>query len=169
MVNVHIDPTFDDEERRRRIYAGDVVTYSAVPEIAAVHPRSGDLRSGSARAQGSAHPAKSRGAGRPAHQVQARVHPPPGVHRARTADHDCARRGGGAHLWRCAEAAHGLPSWRFEYRYRLRVPGASGHLVWSPATFKDLSGARTPESIPRPSPRWMGRNRGFAWSRRSAA
>jgi len=34
MVNVHIDPTFGDEERRQRIYAGDVVTYSAVPEIA---------------------------------------------------------------------------------------------------------------------------------------
>jgi hypothetical protein len=35
MVNVHIDPAFDDAERRRRIYAGDVIVYSSVPEVAA--------------------------------------------------------------------------------------------------------------------------------------
>lgn len=33
MVNVHIDPPFDDEERRARIFAGDVVAYTNVPEI----------------------------------------------------------------------------------------------------------------------------------------
>src|SRR5690348_4045442 len=35
MVNVHIDPAFDDAERRLRIYAGDVIVYSSVPEVAA--------------------------------------------------------------------------------------------------------------------------------------
>ncbi|MGH3876916.1 MAG: hypothetical protein ACRDSK_07740 [Actinophytocola sp.] len=35
MVNVHIDPSFDDEERRRRLFAGDVIVYTHVPEIAA--------------------------------------------------------------------------------------------------------------------------------------
>jgi hypothetical protein len=35
MVNVHIDPSFDDGGRRRRIYAGDVIVYTSVPEIAA--------------------------------------------------------------------------------------------------------------------------------------
>ncbi|NMH98512.1 hypothetical protein [Pseudonocardia acidicola] len=34
MVNVHIDPSFDDAERRRRVYAGDIVVYSNVPEVA---------------------------------------------------------------------------------------------------------------------------------------
>ncbi len=32
MVNVHIDPTFDDDERRCRIFAGDVIVYTNVPE-----------------------------------------------------------------------------------------------------------------------------------------
>ena len=35
MVNVHIDPAFDDAERRRRLYGGDVLVYTHVPEIAA--------------------------------------------------------------------------------------------------------------------------------------
>ncbi len=35
MVNVHIDPSFDDEERRRRLFGGDVIVYTHVPEIAA--------------------------------------------------------------------------------------------------------------------------------------
>jgi hypothetical protein len=35
MVNVHIDPVFDDAERRRRLYGGDVLVYSQVPEVAA--------------------------------------------------------------------------------------------------------------------------------------
>lgn len=35
MANVHIDPAFDDEERRRRLFAGDVIVYTNVPEIAA--------------------------------------------------------------------------------------------------------------------------------------
>lgn len=35
MVNVHVDPAFDDAERRRRIYAGDILVYSRVPEVAA--------------------------------------------------------------------------------------------------------------------------------------
>ncbi len=34
MVNVHIDPSFDDEERRRRLFDGDVVIYTHVPEVA---------------------------------------------------------------------------------------------------------------------------------------
>lgn len=34
MVNVHIDPSFDDEERRRHIFAGDVIVYTNVPAIA---------------------------------------------------------------------------------------------------------------------------------------
>ncbi len=34
MVNVHIDPSFDDEERRRLIFAGDVVIYTNAPEVA---------------------------------------------------------------------------------------------------------------------------------------
>jgi hypothetical protein len=34
MVNVHIDPAFDDAERRRRIFAGDVIVYTHVPEVA---------------------------------------------------------------------------------------------------------------------------------------
>jgi hypothetical protein len=33
MVNVHIDPTFTDDERRRRIYLGDIIVYTKVPEI----------------------------------------------------------------------------------------------------------------------------------------
>ena len=35
MVNVHIDPAFDDAERRRRLYGGDVLVYTQVPEVAA--------------------------------------------------------------------------------------------------------------------------------------
>ena len=35
MVNVHIDPAFDDGERRRRLYGGDVLVYTHVPEVAA--------------------------------------------------------------------------------------------------------------------------------------
>lgn len=35
MVNIHIDPVFDDAERRRRLYSGDVIVYSQVPEVAA--------------------------------------------------------------------------------------------------------------------------------------
>jgi len=36
MVNVHIDPAFDDDdERRRRLFGGDVLVYTHVPEIAA--------------------------------------------------------------------------------------------------------------------------------------
>lgn len=34
MVNVHIDPEFDDDERRRRIFAGDIVVYTHVPAVA---------------------------------------------------------------------------------------------------------------------------------------
>lgn len=34
MVNVHIDPAFDDEQRRQRIFAGDVIVYTNVPEVA---------------------------------------------------------------------------------------------------------------------------------------
>jgi hypothetical protein len=34
MVNVHIDPEFDDDERRRRLFAGDIVVYTHVPEVA---------------------------------------------------------------------------------------------------------------------------------------
>lgn len=34
MANVHIDPSFDDEERRERIFAGDVIVYPYVPEVA---------------------------------------------------------------------------------------------------------------------------------------
>ncbi len=34
MVNVYVDPTFDDDERRRRIYAGDVMVYTHVPAVA---------------------------------------------------------------------------------------------------------------------------------------
>lgn len=33
MTNVHIDPSFDDEERRRRLMAGDVIIYSQIPEV----------------------------------------------------------------------------------------------------------------------------------------
>ncbi|MGQ0576444.1 MAG: hypothetical protein ACT4RN_19890 [Pseudonocardia sp.] len=32
---MHIDPAFDDAERRRRLFAGDVVVYTGVPEVAA--------------------------------------------------------------------------------------------------------------------------------------
>jgi hypothetical protein len=35
MVNVHIDPAFDDDERRKRLFGGDVLVYTHVPEIAA--------------------------------------------------------------------------------------------------------------------------------------
>jgi hypothetical protein len=34
MVRVHIDPSFDDDERRRRLFAGDVVIYTKVAEVA---------------------------------------------------------------------------------------------------------------------------------------
>ncbi|MEN3303695.1 hypothetical protein [Pseudonocardia sp.] len=34
MANVHIDPDYTDEERRRRLFAGDVVVYTHVPAIA---------------------------------------------------------------------------------------------------------------------------------------
>jgi len=35
MATVHIDPTFDDAERRERIFKGDVIIYTRVPEIEA--------------------------------------------------------------------------------------------------------------------------------------
>jgi hypothetical protein len=35
VANVHIDPSFDDDERRRRIFAGDVIVYTHVDEVAA--------------------------------------------------------------------------------------------------------------------------------------
>jgi len=31
MVNVHIDPSFDDEARREHLYRGDVMVYGAGP------------------------------------------------------------------------------------------------------------------------------------------
>lgn len=34
MVNIHVDPSFDDEERRRRLFVGDVIVYTGVPEAA---------------------------------------------------------------------------------------------------------------------------------------
>jgi hypothetical protein len=34
MVNVHVDPSFDEAERRHKIYSGDVVVYTQVPEVA---------------------------------------------------------------------------------------------------------------------------------------
>ena len=33
MATVHIDPTFDDAARRERIFKGDVIIYTRVPEI----------------------------------------------------------------------------------------------------------------------------------------
>ena len=35
MATVHIDPSFDDEERRRRLFAGELIVYTSVPEVAA--------------------------------------------------------------------------------------------------------------------------------------
>jgi hypothetical protein len=35
MVNVHIDPDFTDDERRARLFAGDVMVYSRLPEVQA--------------------------------------------------------------------------------------------------------------------------------------
>jgi len=35
MSTVHIDPTFDDATRRQRIFQGDVIIYTRVPEIEA--------------------------------------------------------------------------------------------------------------------------------------
>ena len=35
MATVHIDPTFDDAARRERIFKGDVIIYTRVPEIEA--------------------------------------------------------------------------------------------------------------------------------------
>src|SRR6478735_7182436 len=35
MSTVHIDPTFDDETRRQRLFQGDVIIYTRVPEILA--------------------------------------------------------------------------------------------------------------------------------------
>jgi hypothetical protein len=43
MTNVHIDPTFDDEERRRRLFAGELIVYTSVPEIAAFASFARDL------------------------------------------------------------------------------------------------------------------------------
>lgn len=34
MVNVHIDPSFGDEERRQRLFDGDVIVYTNIQEIA---------------------------------------------------------------------------------------------------------------------------------------
>lgn len=34
MVNVHIEPTVDDDERRQRLFAGDVIVYTNTPEVA---------------------------------------------------------------------------------------------------------------------------------------
>ena len=35
MANVHIDPLFDEDERRARLFAGDVIVYTQVPEVTA--------------------------------------------------------------------------------------------------------------------------------------
>ena len=35
MANVHIDPVFDDATRRQRLFQGDVIIYTRVPEILA--------------------------------------------------------------------------------------------------------------------------------------
>jgi hypothetical protein len=35
MANVHVDPVFDDAERRRRLFDGDVLVHTHVPEVAA--------------------------------------------------------------------------------------------------------------------------------------
>jgi hypothetical protein len=43
MVTVHVDPTFDDDERRRRLFAGDVVLYTNVAEVAAFAAFTRDL------------------------------------------------------------------------------------------------------------------------------
>jgi hypothetical protein len=34
VTNVHVDPSFDDDERRTRLYAGELIVYSRVPEVA---------------------------------------------------------------------------------------------------------------------------------------
>lgn len=46
MANVHIDPAFDDAERRARVYSGDVIVYSRVPEVAAFAAFARDLLTG---------------------------------------------------------------------------------------------------------------------------
>jgi hypothetical protein len=43
MTCIHIDPTFDDDERRRRIFAGDVIVYTHVAEVAAFAEFTRDL------------------------------------------------------------------------------------------------------------------------------
>jgi len=43
MANVHIDPSFDDEERRRRLFAGDVIVYTQIPEVQAFAAFTRDL------------------------------------------------------------------------------------------------------------------------------
>lgn len=43
MVNIHVDPSFDDEERRWRLFAGDVIVYTGVPEVAAFAAFTRDL------------------------------------------------------------------------------------------------------------------------------
>lgn len=35
MATIHVDPVFDDAERRRRLFGGDVLVYTHVPEVAA--------------------------------------------------------------------------------------------------------------------------------------
>jgi hypothetical protein len=35
MANLHIDPLFDEDERRSRLFAGDVIVYTHVPEVEA--------------------------------------------------------------------------------------------------------------------------------------
>jgi hypothetical protein len=43
MVNVCIDPTFSDEDRRRHLFAGDVIVYTHLPEVEAFAAFTRDL------------------------------------------------------------------------------------------------------------------------------
>jgi len=43
VANVHVDPSFDDCERRSRLYSGDLVVYTQVPEVAAFAEFARDL------------------------------------------------------------------------------------------------------------------------------
>ena len=132
MVNLHIDPAFDDAERRRRLFGGDVLVYTHVPEVAAfaaLHPGDDHRAVRSPRPALDPDGALPRAARRHAHRVQAPLDPRPALHGPRPRHRARAGLRAREDPRRRAQAAHRLPAGRALHRHRLRLPGPPRHLV----------------------------------------
>ena len=136
MVNVHVDQPFTDEERRARLFAGDVVVYTQLPEVRAFAEFTRELVRGAFAPHAPTTVHLARGRDELADiliDFKPRFIHHPGVDRTRAADRLRGGRGPRPDPRRCAQAAHRVPARQPEHRYRLRLPAAPRHLVRGPA------------------------------------